>query len=128
MVSQRMKSTLRLSNSFNNTDSIKGKNESQNQSKTLPAYAIALIAVCCIVLLGAFIYLLYRKTRKNPISNNGKTKSNRPIREVWANPDIDITNNIIAFDENNYPNTLYSNELCQKSENQRYQYNRINKQ
>ncbi|KXN74324.1 hypothetical protein CONCODRAFT_14932 [Conidiobolus coronatus NRRL 28638] len=117
MVSQRMKSTLKLSNSSINTDSTKKKNEKQNQPKTLPPYAIGLISVCCTVLLGAAIYLLYRKTKKNRISDNGKTKTNRPIREVWANPDIDITNNIIAFDENNYPNTLYSNELCQKSEN-----------
>ncbi|KXN74845.1 hypothetical protein CONCODRAFT_1910 [Conidiobolus coronatus NRRL 28638] len=40
---------------------------------------------------------------------NLKTGSNGPIREVWANPDIDNTNNIITFDKTNCSNTIYSN-------------------
>ncbi|KXN65321.1 hypothetical protein CONCODRAFT_13125 [Conidiobolus coronatus NRRL 28638] len=115
--SKRMKSTLRLSNSSNGVDSIMDSNEAHYKSKIFPNYAIVLITISCAVLLSAFTYLSYRIIKKNSISKNCKTKSNGPIREVWADPDIYNTNNIINFDENNRSNALYSNELNQSSDN-----------
>jgi hypothetical protein len=105
----RMKTTLRLSNSSNYNSSIKEENGLQNQSKILPDYSIVLIAISCTLLLAMFIYLFYRKIRKNSVSNNGKIKSNGPIREVWANPNTDNTNNIITFDKMSCSNNHCSN-------------------
>jgi hypothetical protein len=106
LTSQRMKSTLRLSNSLND--------EAQNQSKTLTDYSIVLIAVSCTLSMAVFMYLLYLKTKKL-VSKNVKNKRNGHIREVWAEPDIDNTISIIAFDETNCSNTLYSNGLYHRS-------------
>jgi hypothetical protein len=101
-----MKSTLSLHHLTNDTESRIDNNQVQDQSKTLPAYAIALIAIGCTVLLVGFIYLIYRKIRNKSVSKNGKTKSNGPIREVWASPDIDNTVNIITFDKTDCSNAL----------------------
>jgi heme/copper-type cytochrome/quinol oxidase subunit 2 len=116
MISKRIKSTLRLSNSSNDTGSLKEKNEEQNLGKILPTYAIILITISCAVLLLALIYLLYHKYKKNHSSKNIKPRHNEPIREVWANPEIDITNNIITFDETNSSNKLYFKGLNQNTE------------
>jgi hypothetical protein len=103
---KKMKSTLRLSNKSDNVDTYTEKDSSQSQSKTLPAYSIVLIAISCTVLLAAFIYLIYRKIRNRFVSKNGKTKYSGPIREVWADPDPDNINNIIALDKTNCSNTV----------------------
>jgi hypothetical protein len=95
-----MRSTLRLSNSSNGNNSIIDKKEVQNQSKTLPTYAIAIIVLSCVIILVVFLYLYCHKNKKNNISKNIKTKYRGPIHEVWANPNIDIC-----------LNELYSNEL-----------------
>jgi hypothetical protein len=100
MLSLRIKSKLAVSGSSNYADSINQNNELQNQSKTLPDYAIALISVSCTLLMAVLIYLLYHKIKKKPEPKNGKTKRSGPIREVWANPDIDNINDIISWDRN----------------------------
>jgi hypothetical protein len=112
-----MKSTLRLSNSFNDTDSVKEKNGKQNLGKILPTYAITIITISCAVLLITFIYLLYHKNKKNSSSKNDKSRHSGPIREVWADPDIDNTNNIITLNEESSSNALYSKRLYRKSNN-----------
>jgi hypothetical protein len=83
--------SLRIKSTLNSTNSINGKNGDQSQSKTLPAYAIVLIAVGSTMLLAGFMYLLYRKTRKNSEPKNEKTKLNEPIVAIWADPDMDNT-------------------------------------
>jgi heme/copper-type cytochrome/quinol oxidase subunit 2 len=95
---------------------MKENNESKNLEKTLPTYALILITVSCAVLLITFIYLLYHKNKKNSSSKNDKLRHNEPIREVWANPEIDITNNIITFGETNSSNKLYFKGLNQNTE------------
>jgi predicted PurR-regulated permease PerM len=120
MITKTMKSTLRLSNSSNDTDSVKEKNEEQNLEKTLPTYAITIITIItmsCAVLLVVFIYLLYHKNKKNSSSKNIKPRHNGHIREVWADPDIDNTNNIISLNEESSSNALYSKRLYRKSNN-----------
>ncbi|KXN74856.1 hypothetical protein CONCODRAFT_76599 [Conidiobolus coronatus NRRL 28638] len=101
-----MRSTFRFSNSSSDAESIKEKIEIQNQPRILPTYAIILIVISCIVLFGAFIYLLYRKNKNKSSTKNRKTKFNRPIHEVWASPDMDNTVNIITFDKTNCSNAL----------------------
>jgi hypothetical protein len=115
--SKRMKSILRLSSSSNNTDSVKEKNEGQSLGKILPTYAIILIAISCVALLITFIYLLYQKNKKNLSSKNTKPRHNGHIREVWADLDIDDTNNIIILNESSSSNALYSKRLYKKSNN-----------
>jgi flagellar biosynthesis/type III secretory pathway M-ring protein FliF/YscJ len=122
-----MSTTLRLANSSNDIESSYEKNEMQNQSKNLPAYVIALIVVGCIILLGIVIYFLYRKNKQNSISKNAKTRSNAPIREVWANPGIDSINDIISWDKvkssnirNNCSNSSHFYGFYQKSNNPKY--------
>jgi predicted histidine transporter YuiF (NhaC family) len=112
-----MKSTSRLSKSSNDNGSVKENNESQNLEKTLHTHAIILIAISCVVLLITFIYLLYQKNKKNLSSKNTKPRHNGHIHEVWADPDIDDTNNIITLNEASSSNALYSKRWYKKSNN-----------
>ncbi|KXN65095.1 hypothetical protein CONCODRAFT_13440 [Conidiobolus coronatus NRRL 28638] len=117
ITSKKMRSKLRYSNSSNYSDSIEEKYEYQIYPINIPNHAIVYIAASCTLVLGILIYLLYRKVKNSSIFKNGKNKSNEPIREVWANPDIYNTNNIIKFEENSSSIALYSNDLYQKPEN-----------
>ncbi|KXN74399.1 hypothetical protein CONCODRAFT_14878 [Conidiobolus coronatus NRRL 28638] len=101
MLNQRMKSTLRLPNESNNTELGNEINGTIYQDKGLPVYAIVLIALSCIALLLALIYLLYSKNMKNSSSKDGKIKYMGPIREVWANSELDNALNIISRDKKN---------------------------
>jgi hypothetical protein len=89
MQSQSLKSTLHVSNeSINKTsDSI------------MPTYTIALIAASCTVFSLAFIYYLNRNIKNKVFSKSDNNKQNDPIREVWSNPNTDITNDVIAWDK-----------------------------
>ncbi|KXN67913.1 hypothetical protein CONCODRAFT_19313 [Conidiobolus coronatus NRRL 28638] len=113
--SKRMKSTLRSSN-------VKNIRESDN---IIPTYAIVLIALGLALLLLSLSYLLYHKIKKNSSSKNNKIKYKGPIREVWSNPDIDNTDNIIMWDikkgisiKKKNSNPLHTNELYPNSSNQ----------
>jgi hypothetical protein len=88
-------------------------------------YAIFLIAVGCAMLLLALVYFLYSKYNRKSSYKYRKIRNRGPIREVWSDPDIDNTNNIIMWDMNkglgiksNTQNALYSNVLHPKPENQ----------
>lgn len=88
---QRIKSTLRPPDvskidDLTTDDLTTETNKIQHQSRGLPAYAIVLISLGSIVLALILAYLLYRKY-KNTIA----TKNNTPIREVWSNTNIDIS-------------------------------------
>jgi hypothetical protein len=85
IISQKMKSTLRLSDA----SSIK------YSDKTIHTYRIVLIALSCATLLIVIVYLLYRKCKKKTRFKSGNTKHNDPMREVWSSPDLYNTNNII---------------------------------
>ncbi|KXN74854.1 hypothetical protein CONCODRAFT_1919 [Conidiobolus coronatus NRRL 28638] len=113
MNSQRMWLYLILPNSWNYNSDYE-KDETQN----LPTYAIFLIAVSWAVLPGALMILLYYISKSSSNSENDKTEYNGPIREVWANPDINNTNNINLCDKRkglnikkNNPNAPKSNRL-----------------
>ncbi|KXN66101.1 hypothetical protein CONCODRAFT_12117 [Conidiobolus coronatus NRRL 28638] len=115
LITKRMKSTLRSSYRSNVKDS----------DSILPPYAIVLIGVGCTALLPAYISLLYLINKKKSNSKNTKNNHSDTIPEVWSNPDIDNTNNIITWDKKkginikqNSSNTLYFNRLFPKSENQ----------
>jgi hypothetical protein len=107
-----MKSTLRLSNTSNVKEFV----------KTIPTYAIVIIVLICTALILTFVYLLYRKNKKtrNIIS---RAETDGPIHEVWSNPDIYNTNNIIMDNitrvnsKKDNLNTLYYNGLYSKSNN-----------
>ncbi|KXN67914.1 hypothetical protein CONCODRAFT_79969 [Conidiobolus coronatus NRRL 28638] len=114
MYSQRMESTRGLSGELNNKGS----------GKPMPTYEVVFIVLGSAILLHTLSYLLYYKYKKNSSSKNNKIKYKGPIQEVWSNPDIDDSNNIIMWDikkglsiKMNNPNALYFNELYLKSSN-----------
>jgi hypothetical protein len=111
---QIMRSRLRLSNPPNDTIIINENNETQDQLKILPVYAIVLISLSCAVLLTAFIYLTYRKIKSKIYSKN-KTKHSGPIREVWSNPGIDDISNIILWDKTKGLSVKNNNSISLKS-------------
>ncbi|KXN70868.1 hypothetical protein CONCODRAFT_6491 [Conidiobolus coronatus NRRL 28638] len=118
MLSKRMKLTLRLANSSNIKDSENDNNETNGQHKALPTYAITLTALSCVVIFLSLIYLFYHKNKNKSISNNGKIKYKGPIREIWANQDIDNALNTITRDnkkdltiKKNNPKEINSNRL-----------------
>jgi hypothetical protein len=120
-----MKSTLKLSNSSNIEGFENDYNRIKDQHRSMPNYAIVLIAVGSTVLLLALIYFIYSKYKKKENSKNGKIKYKGPIREVWSNPDIGNANNIINWDKmerlgikQNASNAQYSNRLHPNSVNQ----------
>lgn len=115
-LNKRIKSNLRYSNSSNYINSVEDKYEYELKPIRIPNCIIVFIALSSALLLSVLINLLYRKIKKKQISQTRKTKFNRPIREVWANPDIGDTNNIITFDEEIYTNDQCSNERIKACE------------
>ncbi|KXN74320.1 hypothetical protein CONCODRAFT_2705 [Conidiobolus coronatus NRRL 28638] len=106
LITKRMRSTLRLPDESNNSYTNIEKNQREVQLKILPLHEIVLILVGCSILLLVFAYFFYYIINNSSKSKNGMAKYSGPIREVWADPDIDITNNIITLDEKNPSNSL----------------------
>lgn len=74
----------------------------QDQSSTIPSYAITLIAVSCTVLamlIIFFIYLKYNRNKETP--QNLKTEPKKLMEAIWSNPvDPNMVHNIYEVKEN----------------------------
>jgi flagellar biosynthesis/type III secretory pathway M-ring protein FliF/YscJ len=95
---QMMVTRFRFSNATEDNISDIEKSNAQDVSSGLPAYAIALIAICCTAFLIIAIFVFHRRFKRNkPGSLKNNSKSKARMQAVWSNPEnLNICQLIVA--------------------------------